>query len=118
MSAGHDAMNDFLRRRGRPPQPDHEFAAEHENPDVPKLLKLRALSAEAGDLAGVGEMNRRLVAIEPTIEPLRIDGVDAGAGRGQRHEARDPDAHMNAVIRAGARYGRERLAELVDEELR
>jgi hypothetical protein len=47
-------------RRGR-------FVSEHDNPDVEKLRKIRELDAQAGDWAGVGQMNKRLRDIDPSI---------------------------------------------------
>ena len=115
----NEAIRAAVARRRQPRDKRGRFAAEeHENPDVPKLLKLRALSAEAGDHQGVVEMDRKLRSIDPTAVP-RGEGIDAGAGRGQSpHLHRNPTDAMNALLRAGARYGRERLAELVHEELR
>ena len=116
-------MNELIRgtvaRRRQSRDNQGRFAAEeHENPDVPKLLKLRALSAEAGDHLGVGEMNLKLRAIDPQLAPPP-GSIDAGAGRGQSPDLhRNPNDTMNALMRASVRYGRERLAELVHEELR
>ena len=82
------------------------------------MLKLRALSAEAGDHVGVGEMNQKLRAIDPELVPTPA-GIDGGAGRGQRGIPRqlDPNQAINAYMRGSLRHNRERLAELVDEEL-
>jgi hypothetical protein len=113
-------IRDQIAHRRQPRDAQGRFAAEeHANPTVPKLLRIRELDAEAGDYAGVAEMNRRLLALDASIAPLRIGGADGGAGRGQpaqlHHNSNDA---MNMLLRAGLRQKRERLRELVDEELR
>jgi hypothetical protein len=120
MSAENTHMNSLIRdkfaRRRQPRDQQGRFAAEeHENSDVSKLLRIRELDAEAADYAGVAEMNRRLAAIDASIAPLRIAGIDAGAGLGQTHELH-PD-NMNARIRGSVRYQREQRAAYIREEL-
>jgi hypothetical protein len=117
-------MNQVIRgtiaRRRQPRNSQGRFAAEqHDNPDVAKLLKLRALCADAGDLQGVGEMDMKIRAIDPQLAS-RLSSIDPGAGRNQGGVPGhvDGSAEMNALLRGASRYRRERIAELQAEELR
>jgi hypothetical protein len=88
----------------------------HDDPRVAPLIRARAEAESLGDLEFAGELDAKVRAVAPEFAH-RIEGVDAGAGRGRRNEMpRDPTQHMNALLRAGAHYKRERLAQLVDEE--
>jgi hypothetical protein len=111
-------IRDAVARRRQPRDAQGRFVSNDEQERVEQLYEIRDHADRHGDRKWVADVDRRLADIDPELVPPAV-GIDGGAGRGQRIDLpRDPTARMNALMRAGIRQKRERLAELVDEELR
>ena len=83
--------------------PPADESPDHPHPDVAPLWRARRMAAEAGDQAGVFDIEQRLHRIDRSLVPS-LGAADMGAGRD--YEPPRPERDMNTRIRSAANYHR------------
>jgi hypothetical protein len=116
-------IRDAIARRRRQPERDEQgrFLTSdpgHDDARVGALIRARAEAEAIGDQGFATELDRKIRSVAPEYaRPIQsADGGRRARPAGIPRQL-DPNQAMNAWMRGSLRRNRERLAELVDEEL-